>query len=93
MEAFAEHGGSGLLSRFSFSPFKLLQSVFSEHNWMLWRFKVVPQGYWESVAMDVSEQKQILDWLAEVMCLKCEEDWYRLSSWNYTHRDSLLVEL
>lgn len=29
------------------SPSEALQSVYPEHNWVWWKFKTVPHGYWE----------------------------------------------
>src|SRR3979490_2008551 len=42
------NGGGGLLTNYyRNSPSEALQSVYPEHNWMLWKFKTVPMGYWE----------------------------------------------
>ena len=41
-----EHGGQQLLKLFGTSPSNLLTSIYTEYPWMLWRFNVVPHGFW-----------------------------------------------
>ena len=30
------------------SPSKLLQHIYPEYDWSLWKFDTVPMGYWQS---------------------------------------------
>lgn len=42
-----EFGGSSLLAKFGGSPSKLLQYVYPNHDWALWKFQTTPQGFWQ----------------------------------------------
>jgi len=67
----SKYGGNGLLYyHYNSSPSAALQTVYPKHNWMLWKFKCVPRGYWESLLKDPKELKSMLDWLGEQMSLQ-----------------------
>jgi len=79
-EDFFKHGGTTVLvGYYQGSPSKLLQSVYPEHNWMLWRFQVIPKGYWKKLLKDQSEQKKMVDWLGSQLSIKSLFDWHRIS--------------
>ena len=65
-----------LLRPFSF---KALQSIFPNHDWMIWRFKKTPQRFWEGIITKAEEQGRILDWLSNQLSIEYLEDWYRVS--------------
>ena len=52
-----------------------MQKVYPEHNWMLWKFKGVPKGFWDSK----DNQKNFMDWLYIQLGFKSMQDWYALS--------------
>ena len=55
-----DHGGEGLLRNYYSSfPSEALQKVYPKHNWKLWRFKIVPRGYWTKL----ENQRGFLEWL------------------------------
>src|SRR5207248_2486669 len=54
----AQHG-KGLLLQYSNSPSQALQTVYPEHDWMMWRFGHTSRGYWENN----THHKQFFDWL------------------------------
>ena len=70
-----QNGGASLLRLYHDSPPLLITSVFPEHNWMMWRFKVVPKGYWQ----DEKNQRKFMEWLQNKLELKNWEDWYSVT--------------
>ena len=34
-----------------------LKSVYPEHNWMPWRFKKFPQGFWKHLLSEINQGK------------------------------------
>ena len=79
-EDFAQHGGKQLLHVFYHdSPSKALQSVYPEHNWLMWRFHTTPRGYWKAILQNIDEQRVIIDWMSKQLCIKRLEDWYTVS--------------
>lgn len=79
-EDIQKHGGTGFLnSNYNNSPYKALQCVYPEHNWMLWRFHIVPSGYLDRLAGDTAEQKKLINWLGDKLAVKSLNDWYRIS--------------
>src|SRR5690349_13904891 len=48
VEDIYKHGGSGLLNDYyNNSPSKALQTVYPEHQWLIWRFGQTPKGFWK----------------------------------------------
>lgn len=74
-----EYGGASVLKHFNGSPSKALQTLYPQHNWMLWRFKSMPQGHWQQLLNNVHEQKQVLDFLSDQLRIQSLNDWYRIS--------------
>lgn len=71
-----KNGGGGLLQNYyGDSPSKALQTVYHEHEWMLWRFDTVPLGYWEKL----ENQKEFFEWLQKELGYRNMNDWYKLS--------------
>src|SRR5256885_2308773 len=70
-----KNGGRQLLSSFRGPPSRALQSIYPEHNWMLWRFKTVPHGYWEQK----ENQTEFFDRLYVLLGYKCMDDWYNVT--------------
>lgn len=74
-------GGEGLISEYyKNSPSRALLNVYPQHNWMLWKSKQVPAGYWDKLINDQQEGTRIIKWLAEQMSFRSLDDWYRVSS-------------
>ena len=72
-----KHGGTFLSSCYRNSPSLALQKVYPHHEWMLWRFKTIPQGYWDT--MSTSETRRMMEWVSKKMGVKLLNDWYRVS--------------
>lgn len=70
-----KNGGSRLAFYYNSSPSAALQSVFPEHDWVLWKFKQVPRGYWE----DTQNRKGFFDRLFKTLGYQTMEDWYKVT--------------
>ncbi len=52
-------GGGGLLySVYNNSPSLLVSTVYSEYEWLPWKFTFVPQNFWN----DLKNQKLFMNW-------------------------------
>ncbi len=80
--------GKGLLHRhYRNSPSQALQTVYPEHDWMMWRFGRTPKGFWEND----SHHKQFFDRLGTQLGYKEMDDWYNVSQDDiYQHGKGLL---
>src|SRR4051794_3721672 len=68
-----KNGGGVLLEMFGNSPFKLLQSVYAEHDWVSWKFDKVPNGAWDNIRTDSHD---FLEWLSNKLKIRELDDWY-----------------
>jgi len=53
-------------------------SIYPEFDWVVWKFKIVPHGFWN----DNKKQRKFFNWIGTQLGFKSFEDWY-----NITHRD------
>jgi hypothetical protein len=67
--------GSGLLNVYNNSLIKLLQSVYPEHPWQVWKFAQVPRGFWDSN----ENQREYLRVLQEQLNISKLSDWHSVS--------------
>jgi hypothetical protein len=49
-----------------------LTIVYPGHSWDLWKFGVVPKGFWS----DKENHKRFFNWLESVLNIRTKEDWY-----------------
>jgi hypothetical protein len=75
-KSISEIGGSGLLHKYNKSLPVLLSSVYTEYEWLPWRFTVTPHHFWE----DKNNQKQFMDWAGNKLQIKNRENWYKVST-------------
>jgi hypothetical protein len=79
-----DNGGIGLILKFADSS-KLVQSVYSEHLWMTWRFQrgSIPP----STELSLEKRVEFIKWLAKELLITDDnlDDWYR-TSWNHIDR-------
>jgi hypothetical protein len=69
-------GGSTILkSVYGGSPSTVVTSVYSEFEWLPWRFNCVPKGFWN----DLKNQRNFMEWAAKQLDYKNMEDWYKIS--------------
>ena len=75
------YGGAGLLNHwYKGTPWRALLNIYPQHHWMMWRFKLIPKGYWEKITRTETEElKTMMDWLGEQLSIKCFDDWCRIS--------------
>jgi hypothetical protein len=72
-----KHGGSQLIGLSGGSPSRLLQTLFPEHTFHLWRFHQLPKDMWERLGKENS--LEFLEWTAKQLKLRSLDDWYRVS--------------
>lgn len=65
-----------MLSYYNNSHINLITNVYNEYNWLTWKFKVVPDGYWNNEV----NVKKYMNWLSEKLNIKSMEDWYNVST-------------
>lgn len=52
-------GGGGILQKYGGSPLRLITTVFSEHEWNIFRFRKLPHNFWNQ-----TNKKKFLEWAA-----------------------------
>tara|TARA_Y100000389_G_C17407148_1_gene488718 strand:- start:50 stop:1393 length:1344 start_codon:yes stop_codon:yes gene_type:complete len=57
------------------SPIQLLREIFPEYNWLEWKMKSTPNGFWS----DIKNRKKYVEWLGNKLGYKSMEDWYNIS--------------
>ena len=65
-----------MLEKYNFSPSQLISSVYSEFDWLPWRFYRCPNYYWE----DLNNQRKFVDWVGKNLNIKEMSDWYKVTS-------------
>src|SRR5690606_5518646 len=95
-EEIHKNGGSRRFYRSSPAP--ILQKVYPHHQWMTWRFKILPKGYWQSLKKDSQETLKMMEWLAKELTIKSLDEWCRVSlqqltRWVRIESSNELVEL
>ena len=76
MKTIHNNYGIGLLSNYyDDSPYSLIKDVFPEDKWLVWMFKVTPNGMWKDYAI----RKRYIEWLGERLGFNNKEDWYGIS--------------
>jgi hypothetical protein len=74
---YSQFGGLTLLvKKYSSSPLRLLSTVYPEYNWLPWKFKKCPVGYWENR----ENVKKFMDWAGEQLVVTDFSDWYKVLS-------------
>ncbi len=70
-------GGRGLLNNvYNGSPSLLVSTVYSEHEWLPWRFYKVSKKFWD----DLKNQRVFMDWARKQLNYTNKEDWYKVSA-------------
>ena len=78
VEDIIQNAGLTISTKFNKSPNTMLQSIYPEHRWMIWRFETVPKGYWESDDFK-REVTNFIGWLSNELQIKYKEEWYHIS--------------
>jgi hypothetical protein len=74
-EQIASNYGGGLLFNYNHSPIKLVKAVFTDYEWLDWKFSSTPQGFWN----DKKNHKGFMNWLGNELEYRKEEDWYKIT--------------
>jgi hypothetical protein len=53
----------------------VLQDLYPEHDWKVWKFSKVPAGYWNQV----KNQRELFESLAQEFKLHTPQDWSKIS--------------
>ena len=53
----------------------MISSVYSNYDWLPWKFTQTPKGYWD----DINNIKSYINWLSEKLDIKTMEDWYKVT--------------
>jgi hypothetical protein len=72
---FRESKGLGLLKVFNNSPSRAVQQIFSQQEWLPWKFKVSQKNFWSQS----ENQRRYCFWLFKHLGFEKMEDWYRVS--------------
>jgi hypothetical protein len=72
-----DNGGATLLLKHRGSPSKLVTSVYSDHEWMIWKFQRVAKGTWTN--LEQSQRIEMIMWVEKELRIETMEDWYRIS--------------
>jgi len=72
---------SGLLKAYNGSLAKALRALYPEHNWQEWRFRKVPQHFWDNKQNILRYMK----WVSDEIGVVSMRDWYSLSNKQFIH--------
>ena len=68
--------GRGLLGGYyDDSPIQFIRKIFPEYEWLEWKFKTCPRGFWQII----ENRKRYMDWLGNKLGYDKQEDWYRIT--------------
>ncbi len=67
--------GERLRIKFGSSPFAIVKDYLPHYPWLEWRFRQVPEGFWDKP----TNRRRYLDWLGQQLRFK-QQDWYQLST-------------
>jgi hypothetical protein len=66
-------GGAPFLGNQSLPQF--IESVYSDQEWLPWKYPRTPQLFWESI----ENQKKFMDWVGKQKGFTSNEDWYKIT--------------
>jgi len=72
---FVNNYGYGLLMQYQKSPIKIVQKFISGYDFITWKFKNVPKGYWS----DKKNRKDYMEELGQNLGFEKPEDWYAVT--------------
>jgi hypothetical protein len=67
--------GGGLMHYYNNSTIEFVMGIYSEHEWLYWKFLQVPHGYWS----DENNHRIYADWLCKQLGYQEREDWYEVT--------------
>jgi len=82
-------GGMNILKMYKNSLVAAVVASYPEYDWQVWRFKLVPKGFWDKS----DNVLKYLDFLKSKLDIKSEEDWYGVTWKEFTeNRGSHLLQ-
>ncbi len=87
VDSINHHGKRILSQHYNTSPSQALQTVYPEHDWVMWRFGNTPKDFWEND----SHHKQFFDWLGTQLEYKEMDDWYNVTVDSINHHGKGLL--
>ena len=75
MKDITNNYGNTIIKQYNNSYINLITNVYSNYNWLPWKFKCIPKNYWE----DENNVKQYINWLSQKLNIETLEDWYKVS--------------
>jgi len=70
--SFKKYRGNRLLELYQKSPTKIVQKFISGYDFITWKFKNVPLGFWSNK----ENRKEYMEWLGKGLNFTQPEDWY-----------------
>ena len=70
-----DNHGSSITRYYDNSHIKLITTVYSDYDWLLWKFSVVPEGFWKNE----NNVNKYMNWLSEQLKIKSIEGWYNVT--------------
>ena len=78
---FLNNYGKTLIGNKYNSNIQLLKSIFSEYEWLPWKFATTTKGFWD----DIENHKIYSKWLGKQLGYTSMEDWYKVSYIDFTY--------
>ena len=75
MKDIIDNYGSTLIKRSNNSYTNLIINVYSNYNWLPWKFNQAPKGFWSNE----NNVKEYMNWLSDKLNIKTMEDWYKVT--------------
>jgi hypothetical protein len=70
-----ELGGRGLLHKYNNSVALLISTIYTEHEWLPWKFEHSPRNFWN----DPKNVRKFLDWAGKQLGVTEYNDWHRIT--------------
>ena len=70
---FRSLGGGGLLGTYNSSPSLLISSVYSEYDWLPWKFMFAKNNW------NQQNQVKFVEWAGKELGIKEKSDWYKVT--------------
>ena len=78
---YTNYGGRLLSSKYNNVPSKLIKSLYSEYEWLFWKFVHTPSGLWNNH----ENQLKYMDWLGEKLGYTTMDDWYQIEQKDFSN--------
>jgi len=73
------HGGGLFATYYGDSPQNAVSELYSEYDFLPWKFKATPQGFWGNE----QNHHRFMDWLGSHLGFSEPEDWYQVTKYDF----------